>query len=420
MSSQCKMASFDIKSLFTNIPLHETIDICCNSLFETDSLVFGFNKTSFHKLLSFAVTNCIFLFNGKYFKQTDGVAMGNPLGPTLANAFLVFHESKWLNECPENFKPLLYRRYIDDTFLVFKSEAHIPLFLDYLNSRHVNIKFTCEVESNNKLPFLDIEVERRGSTFSTSIYRKPTFTGLTTKFNSNIPDYFKNNLIRTLVTRAFYICSSYTNMHNELEKLKNILYCNGFPRNFTESVIGRQLNKLIVPPKLVPTVNKASVMFVIPFLGSKSFSIRNKLSFLLRQCYPQVSLRIIFRPANKISTCFKIKDRIPDVLRSSVIYQYSCGSCNASYIGQTKRHLAARIAEHQGVSVRTNKPVSKPSFFSVRDHSRQNRHNINSDHFRILHTATRTTDRLICESLLSHKLKPTLGLHDSSIPLLCF
>ena len=74
--------------------------------------------------------------------------MGNPLGPTLANAFLSHHKVKWLDECPIQFKPLLYRRYVDDTFVVFKSQDHIPLFLQYLNSKHPHIEFTSETENN--------------------------------------------------------------------------------------------------------------------------------------------------------------------------------------------------------------------------------------------------------------------------------
>ena len=86
--------------------------------------------------------------------------MGNPLGPTLANAFMCHMERKWLADCPADFKPALYRRYVDDTFLVFNSESHIALFLNYLNSKHPSIQFTFENENNNVLPFLDLKVER--------------------------------------------------------------------------------------------------------------------------------------------------------------------------------------------------------------------------------------------------------------------
>ena len=80
--------------------------------------------------------------------------MGNPLGPTLANIFLCHHEVNWLNECPQRFKPLFYKGYIDDTFLLFSDPSHVQEFLNYLNSKHINIKFTSEIENNKKLSFL--------------------------------------------------------------------------------------------------------------------------------------------------------------------------------------------------------------------------------------------------------------------------
>ena len=71
--------------------------------------------------------------------------MGQPCAPTLSNLFLCHHETKWLNDCPTQFKPALYKRYVDDIFLLFYSPSHIEPFLDYLNSKHSNIKFTTEI-----------------------------------------------------------------------------------------------------------------------------------------------------------------------------------------------------------------------------------------------------------------------------------
>ena len=95
------MASLDEDSLFTNIPLEETISVCCDSLFSNNAKVNNINRNNFGKLLRAALQNKYFNFEGKIYKQLDGVAMGSPLGPTLANAFLFFHEQIWLNECPD-------------------------------------------------------------------------------------------------------------------------------------------------------------------------------------------------------------------------------------------------------------------------------------------------------------------------------
>jgi hypothetical protein len=74
---------------------------------------------------------------------------------------LPFHEKSWLADCPSNFKPLFYRRYVDDCFLIFQSRDHVLPFLSYLNSKHSNIQFTHELENNSSLPFLDVNVMRQ-------------------------------------------------------------------------------------------------------------------------------------------------------------------------------------------------------------------------------------------------------------------
>ena len=131
--------------------------------------------------------------------------MGSPLGPTLANAFLCFHEQIWLNECPDEFKPVYYRRYVDDIFVLFRSPDHLEKFRNYLNSKQRNIRFTCEKEHNNSVPFLDVLITRTRNGFKTSMYQKPLFSGVYSNFNSFISDEYKVGFIFTLLTRMFRI-----------------------------------------------------------------------------------------------------------------------------------------------------------------------------------------------------------------------
>ena len=88
-----------------------------------------------------------------------------------------------LDYCSLNFKPLFYKRYIDDTFLLFTNEQHAHMFLQYLNNQHENIIFTLECETNNALSFfLDVKVSRENNKFITSVFRKETFSGQGTSF----------------------------------------------------------------------------------------------------------------------------------------------------------------------------------------------------------------------------------------------
>ena len=137
------MTSFGIESLFTNIELEESISICVDKLFENNTKVNNFTRESFRFLLELATLDYFLIFYGKYYKQKD-VAMGSPLGPTLANVFLYHFEEQWMSDCLIDYKPISYTRYIDDTFLLFSSELHVTKLLNYPNSKHRNIKFTVD------------------------------------------------------------------------------------------------------------------------------------------------------------------------------------------------------------------------------------------------------------------------------------
>ena len=109
-------------------------------------------------MLEFATKKSHFLFDGQYDDQIDGVAMGSPLGPVLANIFMCHFEEKWVMSgqvCPS-----FWYRYVDDTYTMFENKDTANGFLQYLNSRQNSIKFTIEFEQDNEIPFLNILVKR--------------------------------------------------------------------------------------------------------------------------------------------------------------------------------------------------------------------------------------------------------------------
>ena len=113
-----------------------------------------------------------------------------------------------------------------------------------IQKRHPNIKFTYELENNNTLPFLDVNVYRDASQFSTSVHRKMTFSGVYTHFRSFMPETYKRGLVSTLLYRAYMINSSFSSLHKEIEILKNIFSKNGYPSKFVDKCIATFFNKL--------------------------------------------------------------------------------------------------------------------------------------------------------------------------------
>ena len=128
------MVSFDNKSLFTNVPLDEVINICLNQLYNSDLLPTPFPRSVCNDMLCMATKNVQFSFNNLMFRQIDGVAMGSPLGPILANIFVGYYENSLLSL--DNSKPLVYYRYVDDVFAIFTSKNNVNKFFTLLNKMH--------------------------------------------------------------------------------------------------------------------------------------------------------------------------------------------------------------------------------------------------------------------------------------------
>ena len=124
-----------------------------------------------------------FLFEDRLYKQIDDAPMRGFISPSLADFCLSYYEEKWLNDCPRQLKPVLYRRYVDDCFLLFNSGSDVAPILQYLNSQHPSLKFTCERESYNKLAFLDVLITKTPTSFNAGVFRKKTFSGLDLKFD---------------------------------------------------------------------------------------------------------------------------------------------------------------------------------------------------------------------------------------------
>ena len=134
------------------------------------------------KLLELCTKELHFSFDEKIFRQVNGVAMGSPLGPVIANIFMVELEKQLIPTMGDDLD--LWFRYVDDTFTFIKKEK-VDDVIRILNNFHERIKFTYEKESNNSIAFLDVTVLRKtDGSFDTDIHRKKTDTNVYLNWNS--------------------------------------------------------------------------------------------------------------------------------------------------------------------------------------------------------------------------------------------
>ena len=267
----------------------------------------------------------------------------------------------------KSFQANFYSRFVDDTFLLFRSKDHVGKFGHYLSKQHKNIKFTSKIEENGSLSFLDIKISRENNKFVISVYRKPTFSGVFTNFESFIPDIDKRGLIETLLHRSFRLCSKYENFHWKIGILKSILKRNSYPHNLVNHCIKKFLNKIFVQRHLNFTVSKRELICILPYLGKASFDLRTKLRRTIESNLPFCKLKIIFR-SKWLTNLFHFKDSLEKKIRSGIIYRYMCSNCNVTYYGKTFCHFYTRAAEHMGISDLTGKRLKNVKQSSISDH----------------------------------------------------
>ena len=411
------MVSLDVVSLFTNVPLQATIQIILDKIFiEPDFIYQGFDREDFEKLLKLAVLDTDFLFDGKHYKQIDGVAMGSPLGPVLANIFMCFLEDTMISQCPSSFRPVFYRRYVDDTFLLFRNKYTAEQFLEFANTIHDNIDFTIEFEDNECLPFLDILITRCNQYFSTSVFRKKTYTGLGSNFYSSCFYNFKINSICTLLHRAFIVSSTWLQFHDEVEVLRQYFLNNCYPKFLFDKYLKRFLKEKFQPSSPVPTVPKLDFYASLPYTKDKHFIL--DVTKIIKKYFSCLNPKLVLRNPKTIGSLFRFKDSVPKLMRSLVVYKYTCPRCNlGTYLGSTKRMLKVRIDSHCGISHRTGCNLNKKEFSSIRDHSQKCKTPISYDNFEIIEQASDETSLLILESLSIKQLVPSLNNQSSSVQL---
>ena len=232
--------SYDVSSLFTNVPLEETIQILADKAFannwfnETHHL--NLSRMDLVDLLRASTKDQLFLFNGQLYEQTDGVAMGSPLGPLLANVFMGSIEETLVHE---GKMPPFYKRYVDDTPTIMSDTTSAAAFLHVLNNCHSSVKFTMETENNGLLPFLGMQLLNRAPQIETKVYIKPTNTGLLLHYQSHVDTRYKRGLLKTMLDRAYRLSSCWPYFSEECDRLIAVFSRLKYPQHLINSTVSR-------------------------------------------------------------------------------------------------------------------------------------------------------------------------------------
>ena len=224
------LVSFDVKALFTSIPIKSAIQVIKKLLEKYQELKQRTSMSVDHiiSLLEFCLGSTYFTLKGRFYEQQEGAAMGSPISPNVVNLYLEDLETKAI-QAAQN-PPSFWRRYVDDILTIIKS-SQIESFLNHLNSIDHYIQFTKEESRpDGSMPFLDILITpNEDGSLSTTVYRKSTQTDLYLQWDSYHTITSKYSVVGALHHRAQIICSTPELLQQEEKHLHQALNRYNYP-----------------------------------------------------------------------------------------------------------------------------------------------------------------------------------------------
>ena len=395
------LISYDVSALFTSVPVNKALTVIHERLVSDETLVERTPLSASHvtKLLEICLQCTYFTFDGAYYLQIHGAAMGSPVSPIVCNLYMEYFEKIAISTAPH--PPGWWFRYVDDTHTKQKSN-HVKEFTDHINSIDPDIKFTIEKEEDSKLAFLDTyTVRNQDGSLSTTVYRKPTHTDQYLDFHSHHPEEHKIGVVRTLHQRATAVTSDPNELNSERQHINKALRRCHYP----EWAIGKgsnwvkgQTSKEKRKPRSDGSVSKGSV--IMPYVKGTSE--------VLRRVFNKHNINVCFKPHRTIRQILvHPKDKAKKSEICGPIYHIQCGgrnenNCSHDYIGEIERTLKARFMEHR-------RPSSTTSEVSKHINVDNPGHEINLDEVKILDRESSWYERGVKEAIYIRALRPSLN-----------
>jgi hypothetical protein len=335
-----KMCSFDIKNMYTNIPLNELTNIIHTTL--TRNNIPNDYKKEIMTLVNVTLQQNYFQHNDELYTQNEGLAMGAPTSAILAEIFIQYLEHNNIIQILQKHQILDYYRYVDDILIIYNEEhTNILDTLNDFNLIHPNIQYTIEMQTDNKLNYLDITIENNNGRFTFNIYRKPTTTDLIIPYNSCHPTEHKLAAIRYMTNRKNTYPISTEYKQNETQIINTILHNNGYTTEILKHKKKKQKNTI---------PNETRKWSTFTYVG--------KETRVITRLFRNTNIHIAYKTNNTLQKHLQIKNIDPDKYNNSGIYEIKCNSCQLKYIGQTGRNFKTRYKEHIQ-AIHTNKTTSR-------------------------------------------------------------
>ena len=331
------ITSYDVSALFTSVPIEAAINIIQRRLELHQELHSRTNMKVQHitSLLEFCLKTTYFQFQGSFYEQINGAAMGSPISPRVANLFMEDYEVKAIQTAKN--PPKMWKRYVDDTCVILSS-TNKDDFFHHINSIDSRIQFTSEdSKPDGSIPFLDslVMLQPDGS-IKTAVFRKPTHTDMYLHWDSYHHLSAKYSVINTLRHRAKTVCSTKQLLIEEDDHLYNALRRCKYPLwAWNRTNIKKKQKK-----NNQGNNNTKKSYIVVPYIKGLGETCKN----ICRR----YGVEVYFRGGSTIRDLLvhpKHRDTI--LKKSGVIYRYRCGRVDheEEYIGESGRTFGERYRE---------------------------------------------------------------------------
>ena len=395
--------SLDIEAMYSSIPINEAIQATQRFMQQNNLHHRQLDHENITTLLKVVLNEAFFHYNGKVFKQVQGLPMGSRLSGILATLFINHLETMAFERC--HLFNRCYSRYVDDVFLFAKDKREAEHILSIFNSLHQSIHYKLESPNEKQtLSLLDFGVHisvEKAPVFT--FYRKTARKDTMLHFRTALPTSNKTTTIRNERKRIEERCTFQNDKEKAVFELNSRLTTNGYPTDMhvaTRSVRPKQrrttetqgkpvfhLQLPFVSDEMDRRLKKTFIKFGFNIrLIHKTSTIQNHLNNDKTNSINAMKCTIKHCPTKASNLCH----------RKNVVYEAKCKNCNSIYIGSTTRHFHLRVREHlttKNSAVFQHAIICQPKDIS----------------FSILCSAKDGTDLALKEGILIRKNSPTLN-----------
>ena len=327
------LITFDIKDLYVNISVSETLNIVIAKLLQNNDSQIAQQVLI---LLKEILSQNYFTFQQGIYQPEQGIAMGSPISSIIAEIFLQNFEDTHIKHLLDTRNLAFYTRYIDDILIIYDTTRISSYTINsYINNIHRNIKLNPTYEQHRSIDFLDLTVTRKHKKLEVDIYRKPTCTDTTINFLSNHPIEQKMAAFRFHITRMHSLPLNPDEKQKEWKTIQHTAKNNNFPHCLLQKLNHQIQNKV----NHTHNEKKHKIWTTFTYHSPKIRRIKNlfKNTNIGIAFKATATLQQILIPTTRIQTSPHEKSRI---------YKITCKTCHKAYVGQTNRNLNLRIQEH--------------------------------------------------------------------------